>query len=49
MQRALALKKKLMQEGVSPKRILTDYRGIDYDASNLAEARRLDIEFVVRK
>lgn len=49
MQRALALKKRLVQEGISSNRILTDYRGIDYEATNLAEARRLDIEFVVRK
>ncbi|GGE27652.1 OmpA family protein [Psychroflexus planctonicus] len=49
MQRALALKMKLMQEGIAPERILTDYRGIDYDAQNLAEARRLDIKYVVRK
>ena len=49
MQRALTLKKDLMRKGISSQRILTDYKGIDYNAENLAEARRLDIEFVVRR
>ncbi|GGE07930.1 hypothetical protein GCM10010831_06850 [Psychroflexus salis] len=43
------MKKDLMRKGISSQRILTDYKGIDYNAENLAEARRLDIEFVVRR
>lgn len=49
MQRALALKKKLQNKGINANRILTDYKGIDYDATTLAEARRIDIRFVVRR
>jgi len=49
MQRALALKTKLIAEGISPKRIITDFQGIDYNAASLEEARRLDIEFIIRK
>ena len=32
MQRALTLKKELMQKGISPQRILTDYKRIDCNA-----------------
>lgn len=49
MKRAIALKRKLMNKGIAPKRILTDYKGIDYEAKNDAEARRLDIRFVIRR
>lgn len=49
MQRALALKKKLQNKGINANRILTDYKGIDNDATTLAEARRIDIRFVVRR
>lgn len=49
MKRALALKTLLMEKGIPAKRILTDYKGIDYDVENSEEARRLDIQFYVRK
>lgn len=49
MKRALALKKKLIQLGIASNRILTDYRGIDFQVENLADARRLDIQLLVRR
>ncbi len=49
MQRAHELKKQLMNKGISPNRILTDYKGIDYDATTLAEARRVEVELVIRR
>ena len=49
LRRAVALKTFLMEKGIPPKRILTDYKGIDYEAKTPAEARRLDVRFVIRK
>ncbi len=49
LRRAVALKTFLMEKGIPPKRILTDYKGIDYEAETPAEARRLDVRFVIRK
>lgn len=48
MKRAIALKRKLMGLGIQPSRILTDYKGIDNKANNEAEARRLDIRYLIR-
>jgi|GEM_PF-3396149 len=49
MKRAHELKKQLMNKGVSPNRILTDYKGIDNEASSLAEARRVEVELILRR
>ena len=49
MKRAIALKRKLMGLGIAPKRILTDYKGVDKNATKESEARRLDIRFLVRE
>lgn len=49
MKRAHELKKQLMNKGVSPNRILTDYKGIDYDAQEMAEARRVEVELIIRR
>lgn len=49
MKRAIALKRKLMNVGIAPERILTDYKGVDKKATSENEARRLDVSFLVRK
>lgn len=49
MKRAHELKKQLMHKGVSPNRILTDYKGIDNEASSLAEARRVEVKLIIRR
>lgn len=49
MKRAHELKRQLMNKGVSPNRILTDYKGIDYDAQEMAEARRVEVELIIRR
>ena len=49
MQRAETIKKMLTQEGIHPTRILTQYHGIDYNASSDSQARRVVVSLIVRK
>lgn len=49
MQRTEAIKKALILRGVHPNRVLTQYHGIDYSAQNAANARRVELSFLIRK
>ncbi len=49
MQRTEAVKKALVRRGIHPTRVLTQYHGIDYNASNAESARRVEIAMLVRK
>lgn len=49
LQRTEAVKKLLVNKGIHPTRILTQYHGIDYQATSESLARRVDIEFLIRK
>jgi len=48
MQRTESVKKALINKGVHPTRILTQYHGIDYQATSNVEARRVDVELLIR-
>jgi outer membrane protein OmpA-like peptidoglycan-associated protein len=49
MQRTESVKKALMLRGIHPNRILTQYHGIDYTAATEADARRVEISFLIVK
>ena len=49
MLRAESVKKELIRAGVHTSRIHTQYHGIDYGATNEALARRVDINFLVKR
>jgi len=49
MQRTEAVKKALMIRGVHPTRVLTQYHGIDYNATDAEKARRVEMSILVRK
>lgn len=49
MLRTEAVKKALIVRGINPNRILTQYHGIDYNAKNEADARRVEISFLISK
>ncbi len=48
MQRTESVKKALINKGVHPTRILTQYHGIDYLSTSESLARRVDIELLIR-
>ncbi|MGM0634825.1 MAG: OmpA family protein [Bacteroidota bacterium] len=49
MQRAESLKTALIDKGIHPTRILTHYFGIDSSQKEPKKARRLDVNFIVRR
>ncbi len=49
LQRTESVKKALVSKGIHPTRILTQYHGIDYESATNELARRVDIEFLIRK
>lgn len=49
MQRTESIKRALVQRGVHPTRVLTQYHGIDYNATSAETARRVEITMLVRK
>lgn len=49
LQRTEAVKQYMISKGIHPKRILSNYLGVDYAAPNEDFARRVDITFEVRK
>ena len=48
MQRTEAVKQWLMAQSIHPIRILTSYHGIDYTKGSEAEARRVEIKYIIR-
>ena len=47
--RAENAKKYLIQQGIHPSRIFTQYHGIDYQATDPAKARRVELVTMIRK
>lgn len=48
MQRTEAIKQWLIAQSIHPIRILTSYHGIDYTQTSEAEARRVEIKYIIR-
>jgi outer membrane protein OmpA-like peptidoglycan-associated protein len=49
LKRTKAVKEYLISKGVHPKRILSHYHGVDYNATDEKMARRVDLTFIIRK
>lgn len=47
--RTEAVKKHFMKQGISARRIFTEYHGIDYNVSNPSEARRVEVVLMIGK
>lgn len=49
LQRTESIKQYFITKGIHPSRILTQYHGIDYSSQDEANARRVDITYIIRK
>lgn len=47
--RTEAIKRYMIEKGVHPTRILTQFHGIDYSSNDESEARRVEASFIIRK
>lgn len=47
--RTEAVKKELMLQGIPPDRIVTQYHGIDYAAASEAQARRVELSYLIAR
>lgn len=47
--RTETIKRYLVSKGIHPNRILSQFHGIDYESKNEAEARRVEMSFIIRK
>lgn len=47
--RTEAIKRYMIEKGVHPTRILTQFHGIDYNSDDDSNARRVDASFIIRK
>jgi len=49
MQRTESVKKYLIEKGIHPTRILSQYHGVDYASKNEENARRVTISYLIRR